>query len=142
MVHHRQSLALGLKPGDDTPGVHAELDHLEGHPTTNGLRLFGDIDHAATAFAEFLADLVMRDHIARLLRRRGGQHRSAVWARGRGGLKEFSGVIVRPEQELDALTQLSILARQAGRCSGGSARTASKMASSRRGPGGDDGAGF
>ena len=110
MVHHRQRLALGLNPGDHTAGVHAELDHLEGHPATNGLCLFGDIDHAATAFAEFLADLIVRDHIARFLGRRSGQHRRAVWARGRCGLKEFSSVVVRPEQELKALTQLRILA--------------------------------
>ena len=29
MVHHRQRLALRLEPGDDLPGVHAQLDDLE-----------------------------------------------------------------------------------------------------------------
>ena len=52
----------------------------------------------------------MRDNVARLLGRRRGHHHRAVLARGRGGLKKFSRVVVRPEQELDALTQLGILA--------------------------------
>ena len=119
MVHHRQRLALGLKPGYDTPGVHAELDHLEGHPTTNGLGLFGDIDHTAAAFAELFADFVMPDKIAWFLGRRRGHHHRAVCARGRDGLKEFPGVVVRPKQKLDAPTQLRILA--AGRVEEGGA---------------------
>jgi phosphoserine / homoserine phosphotransferase len=30
MIHQRQGLAFGLEPGDDLPGVHAQLDDLRG----------------------------------------------------------------------------------------------------------------
>ncbi len=34
MVHHGQDLSFGLKTGHDFPGVHAQFDDLQGHPTS------------------------------------------------------------------------------------------------------------
>ena len=56
MIHHGQGLALGFEAGDDLPGVHAQLDHFERDAAADGFGLFGDIDHAAAAFAELFAN--------------------------------------------------------------------------------------
>jgi len=45
MVHQGQRLALRLEPRDDAPGVHAELDDLEGYPAADRFLLLGHIDH-------------------------------------------------------------------------------------------------
>ena len=58
MIHHGQCLPLGLEPRDDLLGVHAQLDHLEGHFAADRLFLFGDIDHAAAALPDLLQQLV------------------------------------------------------------------------------------
>ncbi len=70
MVHHRQRLPLRLEPGDDLLGVHAQLDHLEGHFAADRLLLFGDIDHPAAAFADLLQQLVTPDRLAHRFVRR------------------------------------------------------------------------
>ena len=57
MVHHRQRLPLGLEPGDDLLGVHAQLDDLERDAPPHRLGLLGHIDHAAAAFADFSSSL-------------------------------------------------------------------------------------
>jgi hypothetical protein len=58
MIHHGQRLPLGLEARDDLLGVHAQLDDLERHAPAHRLGLLGHIDHAATAFADFLQQLV------------------------------------------------------------------------------------
>ena len=64
MIHHRQRLPLGLEPGDDLLGVHAQLDDLERHAPPHRLGLLGDIDHAAPAFADALQQLVAPERLA------------------------------------------------------------------------------
>src|SRR6185503_9795163 len=66
MVHHRQRLAFGLEARDDLPGVHAELDDLQGHAAAHGFLLFGHEDHAAAAFADLLEKFVAADTVAGL----------------------------------------------------------------------------
>ena len=65
MVHQRQRLALGLEPGNDLFGVHAQLDDLEGHPPLHRLLLLGHIDHPAAALADLLQQLVPADPVAK-----------------------------------------------------------------------------
>ena len=65
MVHHGQRLPFGLETCHDLFGVHAQLDDLERNATAHRLLLLGDIDHAATAFPDFLAKLVPADDGAR-----------------------------------------------------------------------------
>ena len=67
MVHHRQRLPLGLEPGDDLLGVHAQLDDLERHAPTDRFLLLGHVDHATAAFADLLEQFVTADLVARLL---------------------------------------------------------------------------
>jgi hypothetical protein len=55
MIHHRQRLPLGFKPGDDRFGVHPQLDDFEGDAAADGFLLFGDVNNTTAAFADFLA---------------------------------------------------------------------------------------
>ncbi len=61
VVHHGQRLSLGLEPGDDLPGVHAQFDDLEGHAATDRFRLLSQVDHAHPALAEAFENLVPAD---------------------------------------------------------------------------------
>ena len=45
MVHERQRLPLGLEPGNNTLGVHAQLDDLERHAAVDGFFLLTGIDN-------------------------------------------------------------------------------------------------
>src|SRR5207249_1576812 len=93
MVHQRQRLALGLKAGNDLPGVHAQLDDLEGDPATNRFLLLGHIDNPAAALANFLEQLVTPDLVSGFLCQRNNSGRS-----GRRVLKKLTGLYVRGEE--------------------------------------------
>ena len=54
MIHQGQRLALGLEPGDHVPGIHPQLDDLQGHPAANRLFLLRHIDHPVTPFPKLL----------------------------------------------------------------------------------------
>ena len=84
MVHERQRLALGLEPGDDLLGVHAQLDDLEGDPAADGLLLLGQIDHPAAALADLLEQLVAANLVAGFL---GDQMRIVAPSLGCSGRK-------------------------------------------------------
>ena len=66
MVHEGQGLALGFKPGDDLPGVHAQLDHLERHTPPDRFLLLGHIDHPAATFADLLQQFIAANPVAYL----------------------------------------------------------------------------
>ena len=66
MVHHGEGLALGLEAGDDGLCVHAQPDDFEGDAAAHGLLLFGHVNDAAAAFADFLQEFVSSDAIAGL----------------------------------------------------------------------------
>ncbi len=68
MIHQRQRLPLGLEPGHDLLGVHAQLDDLERHPAADRLLLLGHIDHPAAAFADLLEELVAANPVAGFVR--------------------------------------------------------------------------
>ena len=61
MVHHRQSLALGLEPGDDLAAVHARLDDLQRDAAPDRLPLFGHRNFAHPAHPDSLQQLVTAD---------------------------------------------------------------------------------
>ena len=67
MVHHRERLAFGFETGDDRVGVHARLDDLERHAAADRFFLFGHVNDAAPALADFLEELVAADEVAGLL---------------------------------------------------------------------------
>ena len=54
MVHQRQRLALGFKPGQHGLGSHAGLDQLEGDHSPHRLALLGHPDRAHAPFADHL----------------------------------------------------------------------------------------
>ena len=61
MVHHRQSLPLGLEPRDHLAGIHPRLDDLQGNFTPHRLELLGHVHDAHAPFADLLKQLVVAD---------------------------------------------------------------------------------
>jgi len=57
MIHEAPGPDVGVEPGDDLFGVHAELDELERDAAADRFLLFGHINHTATAFANLLRSL-------------------------------------------------------------------------------------
>ena len=102
MVHQRQRLPLGLEPGDDLLGVHAQLDDLERHPAAHRLLLLGHVDHAAAALADLLQQLVAANPVAGLSHER-VRHRES-----NGGLKKRAGLVVRGKQRIRLPAQCGI----------------------------------
>ena len=70
MIHQRQRLALGLKPGDDLASVHPRLDNLEGDLAMHRLFLLRHEHPAKAPFADFLQQLVAANDGARPLANR------------------------------------------------------------------------
>jgi hypothetical protein len=64
MIHERERLPLGLKPGDYLLGVHSGFDDLDRHLTPNwsGLLCQPDLTHAA--FADPLQQSVRADQLS------------------------------------------------------------------------------
>jgi hypothetical protein len=58
MIHHRQRLPLRLEPGDDLLVSMPSLMTLSATRRRTGSVLFGHVDHAAAAFADFLEQFV------------------------------------------------------------------------------------
>jgi hypothetical protein len=52
VVHPRERLPLRLEARDHLPGVHAELEDLQGDPPLHGLTLFGHVHLAEAAFSD------------------------------------------------------------------------------------------
>jgi hypothetical protein len=52
MIHQSQGLALGFKPRQDLPGIHARFDHFERDPAANGFFLFSQVNDPAAPLSE------------------------------------------------------------------------------------------
>ena len=67
VLHHRERLPLLLEAGDDLLRIHAEIDDLQRDATPHGLDLLRHPDHAETALADLLEELVRPDAVAGFL---------------------------------------------------------------------------
>ena len=83
MDHHGQGLTLGIEAGHDLPGVHAQLDDLQGDPPAQRPFLLGHVDDRHTPFTDLLEELVRPDDCARALDR--GRWHASVAITGLGG---------------------------------------------------------
>src|SRR5882724_407027 len=70
VVHQRQCLPLGLKPGDHALGVHSQLDDFQRDPPADRCLLFRHVNHSASALTYLLQQLVMPYAVARFFSRR------------------------------------------------------------------------
>ena len=61
MIHHRQSLPLCFKAGNDLLGVHAWLYDLEGNHAAHRFPLLGHVDKTEPPFSHLLQELVVAD---------------------------------------------------------------------------------
>ena len=105
MVHQRQRLPLGLEPGDDALGVHAQLDDLERDAAADRFLLLGHINHAAAAFADLLEQFVAANPVAGFFGQRNGSS-GCPPQRGSGGdFQESARLLGGIEQRFDAPAQ-------------------------------------
>jgi hypothetical protein len=63
MIHSRQSLPLGLKPGDYLPRVHPDLDDLHRYFPVDWLLLLGHEHDSATTLPDLLQQTITGDFI-------------------------------------------------------------------------------
>jgi hypothetical protein len=66
MVHHGEGLTLRFEARDDGLCVHAQPDDFKGDTAAHGFLLFGHVNNAAAAFADFLQEFVSSDAVAGL----------------------------------------------------------------------------
>ena len=103
VIHQRQGLTFRLEPGHNGPGVHSQLEDLEGDSAVDRLFLFGHVHRAAASLADFLKEPVSADPVPRLLgwRFRAGREvrRPALTRSGNGGCFE-EGVLLVMAQEV------------------------------------------
>jgi hypothetical protein len=64
MIHQRQRLPFRFESPDDLARVHAELDDFDGHAATHRFSLFGHVNDAKAAHANFLNQFVAANGIA------------------------------------------------------------------------------
>jgi hypothetical protein len=104
VVHAGQSLALLLEAGDQSGGVEAQADHLEGDAALHGLVLVSDPDLAHAADAQALAELeAAGQHVA-------GSQRTGLRGDGRTSGEDAGGLLVGGQQALQPLPQPVITA--------------------------------
>ena len=64
VIHQGQGLTLGLEPGQDLLGIHAQLDDLQGDLARDRLGLLGQVDRGEPTLPDHFADLVAVDLLA------------------------------------------------------------------------------
>ena len=87
-------------------GVHAQLDDLERHPPSDRLLLLGHINHAATALADLLQQLVAANPVAGFFQ---GREQRRLQA---GRLHEFV-LFMMLEQHLNGLANCGMIRARA-----------------------------
>src|SRR5258708_7562671 len=69
VVHQRQCLPLGFKPGDHTLRVHSRLDYFQCDPPPDRFLLFRHVNHPTSALTYLLEQLVMANAVTRFFPR-------------------------------------------------------------------------
>jgi hypothetical protein len=59
MIHYGQHLPLRFEPGYDLLRVHPQFHYLQGHTTTDRLRLLGQVNHTAATLPDGLQQLII-----------------------------------------------------------------------------------
>jgi hypothetical protein len=109
MLQHRQRLPLPLEARDDFARVHAELDDLERDAPPHRLLLLRHPHRAKATLADLLEQLVRPDALARFLGLEPRKFQLHLGRRFRGR-ERSAGFVVGSEQEIDAGTQLEVVA--------------------------------
>jgi hypothetical protein len=109
MVHQCQRLPLGLEPGDDILGVHAELDDLERDAAMNGFLLLGHVNHATTAFADLLEQFVAAYLVAGFFGGQGSDADDFAWRNSRRAFEEDTRFFTGLQQFFDTPAQCGVV---------------------------------
>src|SRR6266436_7063780 len=107
VIHQRQRLPLGFKPGDHALRVHSRLDDFQRDPPSDRFLLFRQVNHSAPALTYLLEQFVMANAVTRFFCHR--KHLSSFWwpLRCRSS-KEIACLFVSLQQGFDPEAQLAV----------------------------------
>ena len=118
MIHERERLPLGFEARDDLPGIHAELDDLEGHAAAHRFFLLGHINHTATAFTNLLKQFVTANPVTGFFRESLSRGRSSADGSSRFWSGLSSWVVLGSWAGFQSQLQQAFQAMSAGRIGG------------------------
>ena len=114
MIHDRQRLPFRFEPGDNTLGIHPQLDDLQRNATIKDrLLLLGHIDNAAPPFPNLLEQFIAPNAVPYFFPRNlpMGSRRPCRprWPRrGRPFIEETARFVMNAKQVLDLPSQIRI----------------------------------
>src|SRR5712664_855428 len=107
VVHQRQCLPLGFKPGDHVLRVHSRLDDFQSDPPADRCLLFRHVNHPASALTYLLEQFVMANAVARFFSRR-KRLSCSCWPLLCRSLKEITRVLIRKQQGFYSAAQFVV----------------------------------
>src|SRR6266478_2805034 len=107
VVHQRQCLPLGFKPGDHAPRVHSRLDDFQSDPPPDRCLLFRHVNHSASALTYLLEQFVMANAVTRFFSRRNCLSCSC-WPVPSWSAKEIACLFVRLYQGFHSAAELGV----------------------------------
>src|SRR6266478_4556153 len=107
VVHQRQCLPLGFKPGDHALRVHSRLDNFQRDPPPDGCLLFSHVNHPASTLTNLLEQLVMANAVARFFCPR-KRLSSFCWPACSWSAKEIACLFVSMEQGFHSSAELDV----------------------------------
>src|SRR6266404_7871611 len=108
VVHQRQGLSLGFKPGDHALGVHSRLDDFQGDPPSDRLLLFRHVNHPASALTYLLEQFVMANAVTPFFCHRKHLSSSFWWPLRRRSAKEVACLFVSLYQGFHSASELAV----------------------------------
>src|SRR6266850_5300374 len=106
VVHQRQCLPLGFKPGDHVLRVHSRFDDFQGDPPSDRLLLFCHVNHPASALTNLLQQLVTANAVARFFCHRKHLSSSFWWPLRCRSSKEIACLFVSLYQGFHSAAKL------------------------------------
>src|SRR5438034_6971376 len=107
VVHQRQCLPLGLKPGDHALRIHSRLDDFQSDPPADRCLLFGHVNHSASAFTNLLQQLVMANAVTRFFSRL-KRLSCSCWPVCSRSAKKIACLVVSLQQSFYSETELGV----------------------------------
>src|SRR6266853_4531456 len=108
VIHQRQRLPLGFKPGDHALGVHSQLDDFQRDPPSDRFLLFRHVNHSASALTYLLEQLVMANAVTRLFCHRKHLSSSFWWPLRSWSAKEIACLFVSLYQGFHSASELAV----------------------------------
>src|SRR6266568_723335 len=107
VIHQRQCLPLGFKPGDHVLRVHSRLDYFQCDPPPDRFLLLRHVNHTTSALTYLLEQLVMANAVTRFFSRL-KRVSCSCWPLRCGSAKEIARLFVSLEQGFHSAAELDV----------------------------------